>query len=460
MADTFFQSLFTSIADGGRDLISRNLRRTERDPADHVIGLCRALVSSHGEASGAALAMATLDAYRGLSAEERARVFHRLVAEFCADEAAVVTAYHAYRADPSPATLVALVEAAEPPRRELLGRLNIAPGGTADLVRMRGEVLKLLPAEDDLTALDSDLQHLFVSWFNRGFLSLERIDWHTAAAVLEKLIAYEAVHEIDGWEDLRRRLAADRRCFAFFHPALPDEPLIFVQVALVRSIPDRVQPLLDRSAPVFDVKQADTAVFFSISNCQPGLRSISFGNFLIKQVAADLQAELPNLKTFVTLSPIPGFSRWLHGVAQTNGDGELHDLLADLDGLADADWQEAERTKALEEPLTQLAAWYLVREKKGTMPLDPVARFHLGNGARLERINWRGDVSAKGLRHGHGLMVNYLYRLDQVERNHEAFVNDKKVVASRAVDQLVKASPWPGKETGKAAANATPLPAV
>ncbi len=439
MSESYFQSLFNSIADGGRDLIARNLRGTDRASADRVIELCRALVSTRGEAAGAVLARDTLEAYAALSEAERTTSLRRLVDEFGAAEEAVLRAADAYRENPTSANLTALARASEPPRRELLRRLNMAPGGTAALVRMRETVLRKRRDVPELAPLDDDLRYLFISWFNRGFLELERIDWRTPAVVLEKLITYEAVHEIDGWEDLRRRLATDRRCFGFFHPALPDEPLIFVQVALVKGMPDRIQPLIARNAEVKDPGQADTAVFFSISNCQAGLSGISFGNFLIKQVAAELQAEFSNLKTFVTLSPVPGFRRWLDRAG--TDDVQLAELVRRVDELSLAAWQDEERLGAVKDLLLQLGAWYLAREKNGTAPLDPVARFHLGNGARLERVNWRGDVSAKGVRQACTLMVNYLYRLDQVEKNHETFMNDKKVVASRAVEQLVRASP-------------------
>ena len=448
MAQSYFQALFNSIADGGRDLIARNVRKSDRSGADRVVELCRALLSSRGEAAGAVLARETLEAYAALEESEKPKLFYRLVVEFCPPEAEVIKAADAYRAEPTPARLASLVRASEPPRRELLRRLNMAPDGTGALVAMREAVLLEMKKQPELKALDDDLQHLFLSWFNRGFLELRRIDWHTPAVVLEKLIAYEAVHEIDGWEDLRRRLAADRRCFAFFHPALPDEPLIFVQVALVKGMADRVQPLIARNAEVKDSKQADTAVFYSISNCQAGLKGISFGNFLIKQVAAELQSELPNVKTFVTLSPVPGFRRWLDEEAKRDPDvAQVH---AAVDALRLADWQDESRVAELKEPLAQLGAWYLTRAKSGALPLDPVARFHLGNGARLERVNWRGDVSAKGVRGACTLMVNYLYRLDQVERNHETFVNERQVVASRAVEQLAKASIPARKEAKEA----------
>jgi malonyl-CoA decarboxylase len=261
--------------------------------------------------------------------------------------------------------------------------------------------------------VDHDLTHLLASWFNRGFLELRRIDWQTPAAILEKLIAYEAVHEIHGFPDLKRRLERDRRCFAFFHPALPDEPLIFVEVAFVNEMPSEVAPILALESVVGDPRRARCAVFYSITSCQPGLRGVSFGNFLIKQVAEDLRAELPNLKTFATLSPVPGLRRWAQN--------RLGDKLP-----------------AEAEALQSLAAWYLTREWEGGHALDAVARFHLGNGARLERINAYADGSPKGEKQSFGIMVNYVYDLNDVEKNHEEYVNRHRVVASSAVERLAR----------------------
>jgi malonyl-CoA decarboxylase len=434
--ESFFHQLFGSIADGGRVLIDRQLRGLARQPVRGVTDLCHALLSQRGEASGAALAREVLVAYGGLDAAGRAEFFQRLVDEFSPAQEAIVGAAEAYRAEPSAAMLSALARVVEAPRQELFRRLNMAPGGTAALVEMRALLLEQVPDRPAWGAIDADLLHLFRSWFNRGFLLLERIDWHTPAVVLEKLIQYEAVHAIDGWDDLRRRLDQDRRCFAFFHPALPDEPLIFVEVALVQGMPDRVQPLLDRSAAVIDPADADTAVFYSISDCQPGLRGISFGNFLIKQVAAELQAERPNLRTFVTLSPVQGFRAWLAATSQ------LEDLAskldAKLDGAAAASFADDQE---LAGRLLPLCAAYLVQSRRDGQLRDPVARFHLRNGARLERINWAADLSPPGLAGSAGIMVNYLYRLDQVERNHEDFVNKGRVVRSRRVDALVRSAP-------------------
>ncbi len=310
---SWIERLWSSIAERGRPYAAV--------PADAVAGLERArllaeaLLSGRGEASGAALAHELHAALSRLDRPDRVEFLHYLASGFQPDPERLRTAAEAYLAGPGPATAALLAQAAEPPRQELLRRMNLSPGGTAALVALRALLLRSLSERPELRVLDADLRHLFISWFNRGFLELRRIDWQTPAAVLEKLIAYEAVHEIQGWNDLRRRLAADRRCFGFFHPALPGEPLIFVEVALVEGLAGAVQPLLaadeNDSAAGEREARADTAMFYSISNCQEGLRGVSFGNFLIKQVVAELQSELPRLRHFATLSPVPGFRRWL-----------------------------------------------------------------------------------------------------------------------------------------------------
>ena len=290
-----------------------------------------------------------------------------------------------------------------------------------------------------LKTVDGDFLHLLQSWFNRGFLRLERIDWRTPAMVLEKLIEYEAVHAIRGWWDLRRRLEGDRRCFAFFHPQLPDEPIIFIEVAFTRGMSADVQPLLDKGSPVASPLDADCAMFYSITNCQEGLRGISFGNQLIKQVVEDLKGEFPHIKRFATLSPIPGFRRWLEG--EMHGaplQGENQALLA---RTADPAWHLGEIPEPLQTLLMRLCAYYLVKAKNGLEPLDPVARFHLANGAVLERLNWMGDVSEQGMQRSAGMMVNYVYWLDELERNHERYFRDHEVVASPAIERLAKECP-------------------
>ncbi|MEM7021113.1 MAG: malonyl-CoA decarboxylase [Pseudomonadota bacterium] len=435
-SESFFHQLFGSIADSGRVLIDRQLRGLSRQPGRAVTNLCHALLSQRGEASGAALAREVLVAYQGLDESGRNAFFQHLADEFAVDAEALARAADLYRTEPGDASLNTLARAVEAPRQELFRRLNMAPGGTAALVAMRKLLLEGIAEQPAWRGIDSDLLHLFRSWFNRGFLVLERIDWRTPAVVLEKLIEYEAVHAIHGWDDLRRRLAQDRRCFAFFHPALPDEPLIFVEVALVRGLADRVQPLLDLSAEVIDPTSADTAIFYSISHCQPGLRGISFGNFLIKQVAADLQAELSNLKEFATLSPVPGFRTWLETDAPPESGAA--ELLRVVDSKVPDFLPEDQE---LASHLLPLCAAYLVRARRNGRLVDPVARFHLGNGARLERVNWAADLSASGIAGSAGIMVNYLYRLDQVERNHEDFVNKGRVVCSRRVASLVRSAP-------------------
>jgi malonyl-CoA decarboxylase len=328
--------------------------------------------------------------------------------------------------------------ASEPRRQELIRRLNRAPHGTSDLVAMRDDLLTHMDGRKDLAAVDRDLAHLLGSWFNRGFLVLRRIDWSTPANILEQIIRYEAVHEIRDWDDLRRRIdPADRRCYAFFHPALADAPLIFVEVALTETIPNAIAPLLAVDRKPVPIDRARTAVFYSISNTQRGLGGISFGNFLIKQVVEELQRELPKLDTFVTLSPVPNFMHWLKQANDVPVTEEERELLKQLD---DPTWVEHEElTAQLRGVLEPLAAHYFLRARnpKGRV-IDPVARFHLGNGARLERIDWLGDLSAKGMRESAGVMVNYLYRLDDIEENHEAYANNGEVVASSAVKKLLR----------------------
>ncbi len=414
-----------------RRLLNGRPDRLEK-PTRELVALCEALLVERAEFAGAALAREALGAYQKLDARCREEFFEVLSRAFSPAPEAVSAAADAYRADPSAANLALLQEAAEPPRQELFRRLNMTAGGTAALVEMRRLLLGGIREHPAWRAIDGDLLHLLRSWFNRGFLRLERIDWRTAAIVLEKLIEYEAVHAIQGWHDLRRRLEDDRRCFAFFHPQLPDEPLIFIEVALTRGMSAHVQPLLDVRSPVAAAANADCAMFYSITNCQEGLRGISFGNLLIKQVVDDLRREFPHLKRFATLSPIPGFRKWL--AAQNSEEGEARRLEA----LQDAAWHLGEVPEALQKLLLRRCAQYLLQAKQDLEPLDPVARFHLGNGAALERINWLGDTSEQGMARSAGLMVNYVYHLEDVERNHDRYFRDHHVVASSAVEKLAR----------------------
>ena len=410
-----------------------DVRSAERQ-ARKVAAVCHALLSERGEVSGAALAREALVAYDALPANAFKAFIDLLAAEFSPAPAAIASAAAAYARDASPQNLVELQQAVEPPRQELIRRLNMAPGGTATLVDMRRRLLREIKSNPHWVGVDADLAHLFGSWFNRGFLRLARIDWHTPAIVLEKLILYEAVHEIADWNDLHRRLADDRRCFAFFHPALPDEPLIFIEVALTDGISSAIGPLIDPDSAETDPALADCAIFYSITNCQEGLRGISFGNLLIKQVVQELEREFPRLRTFATLSPVPGFRAWLTEVMKK------HPAIAvELAGLQETGWHEDTRVAARVQPmLMKLCACYLTMAKKDGEPLDAVARFHLGNGARMERLNWLADTSKHGMQRAAGMMVNYVYRLDEVERNHEAFVHEHAIVASHALRKLAR----------------------
>jgi len=427
-------------------LIGSVVNPSERARADRkgrkAIELCRALMSERGEVSGAALAREALAAYDGLSEAGTESFFELLVSEFSPDPRQVIRAADSYRDQPSQESLVELRRVVEPPQQELFRRLNMAPGGTAALVAMRHRVLRALKSHPEWKGIDADLVHLFSSWFNRGFLTLQRIDWHTPAIVLEKLIQYEAVHEVASWKDLHRRLEADRRCFAFFHPALPDQPIIFIEVALTKGISTSMQPLLDLDSLVSDPQSADSAIFYSITSCQEGLRGIPFGNLLIKQVAQELGREFPRINNFATMSPIPGFRAWLTSVEQSlDATPAGRAVTETLKRLQDSDWFKRKDVARLQAVLMPVCAYYLLHAKQGEEPADPVARFHLGNGAQLERINWLGNISKHGLQRSAGLMVNYLYRLRDVEDNHELYVKKHRVVASRHLRRLARDCP-------------------
>jgi len=436
--NAFFSDLLASISERGRTLLRRARTSDARQDASELVELCEALLSGRGEASGTAMAREVLDRYHDLDEAGRRSFFDSLARNYGPDREKLAQAIESWRTQPNDADASDLHFASEPRRQELIRRLNRAPGGTSDLVAMRADLLDLMKGDKDLAALDRDVAHLLASWFNRGFLVLRRIDWSTPANILEKIIRYEAVHEIRDWDDLRRRIdGVDRRCYAFFHPTLVDEPLIFVEVALTESMPGAIAPLLAEDREPVPIERARTAVFYSISNTQRGLGGISFGNFLIKQVVEELRRELPKLENFVTLSPVPGFMQWLKQTADLPVSDEEKALLAHLDN---PDWFEnAELADQLRSVVEPLAAYYFLKARtpKGRL-IDSVARFHLGNGARLEQINWLGDVSPKGLRESAGIMVNYLYRLEDIEKNHEAYANQGTVAASGAVRKLLR----------------------
>jgi malonyl-CoA decarboxylase len=440
MTNAFFYDLLASIADRGRSVLKiKPWPKDARDGAEQLIEMCRALQTGRGEASGIALAAEILRHYQALDDSDRAAFFRTLADEFGPDRERVREAIVNFDSSRDEAAASEIHFASEPRRHELFRRLNRAPGGTASLVGMRADLLALLNQNPSLAVVDRDFLHLFNSWFNRGFLVLRRIDWSSPATVLEKIIRYEAVHEISDWNELRRRIdPADRRCYAFFHPQLVDEPLIFVEVALTSAPPTAIAPLLAEKRADVSRDKARVASFYSISNCQHGLAGVNFGNFLIKQVVEEIRRELPLIETFVTLSPAPGFRAWL----ETSEDPAIASLKqAALELAADESWLSApgaaQRLRAALEPL---AAYYLLKARRPDgRVLDPVARFHLGNGASLERIDWEGDLSPKGLGESYGIMVNYLYDLDEIERNHEAFVNRGQIAASSAVKKLVPA---------------------
>jgi len=414
--------------------------RESSPAARQAFVLCRDLLVERGD--DGKLARDALRAYGSMTPEARAEFFDLLASELSPDPDEVARFADSYRKDPSPANLARLQRAAEPPRQELFRRLNVAPGGTHELIQMRRQVLIDLPQHPHWAVIDADLAHLLTEWFNRAFLVLRRIDWHTPPVILEKLIAYEAVHHIQGWPDLRRRLQADRRCYAFFHPALPDEPVIFIEVALVDRMSARVQPLLDPDSPVTGAEAAKCAIFYSITNCQEGLRGVPFGSFLIHKVADELRRELPRVRTFATLSPVPGFLSWLAAKARRHEPGPQDSALAALlEKLETPQWfAEKARAAELQRELEPLCAYYLLHAKHGQEPLDSVARFHLRNGARLERVNWLGDTSAAGLQRSAGITVNYLYRLEDIERNHRLYTSENRVQSAHSVQRLARQS--------------------
>ncbi|HXZ46943.1 MAG TPA: malonyl-CoA decarboxylase [Pseudolabrys sp.] len=442
MNTSFFGELLQTISERGRALLARDRRADASARSESLVELCEDLLSGRGEASGVALAREILAGYAALTTGPRIAFFEALAERFGTDPARLAQAVAAWQAAPSDATAAEVHAASEPRRQELFRRINLAPGGTAALVRMREQLMDVLEHREDLSSVDNDFVHLFSSWFNRGFLVLRRIDWSTPAIVLEKIIRYEAVHEIHDWEDLRGRIdPPDRRCYAFFHPALVDEPLIFVEVALTRDIPAAIAPILAKEREVAESDKARTATFYSISNCQRGLTGVSFGNFLIKQVVEEASREMPKLSTFVTLSPVTNFAAWLKRERAEERSAALTE--ADKAVLAALDqpswWRNEDIAQQIQDTVMRAAAWYYVRARNARgAPIDTVARFHLGNGARLERINWLADTSDRAMAQAYGLMVNYLYDLDEIEKNHEVYAESRTVVASGAVQRLLR----------------------
>jgi malonyl-CoA decarboxylase len=407
-------------------LLDRKSGTVEPNDKRDIYALCRAILSNEGEVSGYKLAATVLARYREFGTEQKITFFQFLNNELDIDALKLAELASAYAKHPSTEGFRNLHRAAEPKRQELLRRLNQTAGATAELVSMRVDLLQLLKDTPELSRTNDDFVHLLRSWFNRGFLVLQQINWRTPALILEKIVDYEAVHEIDSWDELRRRLyPADRRCFAFFHPAMPDEPLIFVEVALTEAIPDSIDALLSEDRVELDPKEAKVATFYSISNCQTGLTGISFGNLLIKHVADVLSQEFSHIQFFVTLSPIPGLTRWLETQIDDPKLGRA--AVAALDGTAGPDVLRA-----------MTARYLLLAKRRDGKPLDPVMRFHLGNGAEIHAIHAAADTSANGVAQSRGAMVNYLYNLSQTEIHHEDFAMNAKVAASKPVLALAK----------------------
>ena len=378
------------------------------------------------------------ETYLGLNDAGRHAFLRHIALEFGPDPARVAAAHGAYQAAAgTPAQWdaeAALRAALRSSRIRILTQFNALPQGVKFLVDLRADLLRFLDKDEDLAVLDRELESRLTAWFDVGFLELQRITWNSPASLLEKLIQYEAVHEIRSWNDLRNRLDSDRRLYAFFHPRMPQEPLIFVEVALTKELSSNIQELLDEHAPVFDSLRADTAIFYSISNTQAGLRGVSFGNFLLKRVIDDLKRDFPQLKTFATLSPLPQFVAWLKRTPEA-----IEALGLSLAQLQSGEWtQDKAATRRLRDPLERLAARYLYEVRQNGRPLDPVARFHLGNGARIERINFLADASPKGFKQSGGLMVNYLYDPQEIEQNVEAYVGEDRIAASAAVRRLAR----------------------
>lgn len=422
--------LLGSVISAGKGILARRRQAAIEAPSSDLLSKCRQLLHHRGEASGLALASEVIEDYQGLDDANRMRFFKALASDFDTNHTAVIAAARRFEDDQNAHHLAELAKSVEAPRVKLFRRMNMAPDATRILVKMRGALLEALPENPQLQKVEADLKHQFVSWFNRGFLELRVIDWNSPAAVLERIIAYESVHAIQGWDDLRSRLGDQRMCFAFFHPAMPDDPLVFVEVALTPGIPTAIAPLINKTAEPAEQKDLDTVVFYSISNCHPGLAGVSFGNFLIKQVVEEIGKRYPKAKRYVTLSPIPGFCQWL---AKQDNPAELD--VQELRSLAKVEGTDT--TDSRWESTIALCAQYLVTKSANGLAMDPVARFHLGNGASLHAIHWAADLSDKGVEQSIGLMVNYLYDLGSIEENHDAYFDQGKVATSRAVARLL-----------------------
>jgi len=428
------RQIISSIADAGKQLF--NKKDIKKNDLDSILSLCDDLISNKGAAFGITVARDITELYQTLSIENKILFFKSINEKYRPSFTKVNEAIDVYKNSQNEKTLSDLFKVSEGKRRELFMRMNMAPNGTSIIVSLREDLLKILKENKDLVSLDEDLKHLFKSWFNPGFLKLKKITWDTKAAILEKIIKYERVHHMKDMNELKRRLGEDRRFFSYFHPALEDEPIIFVQVALTNGLGRSIQEITKQSSG--DEKKYDTATFYSISNCQEGLSRVTLGNFLIKRVVYEIQEELPHIKNFGTLSPIPGFVDWFAYLEESKIKNILGNIKnQDVMFLKSKDLKIGDkRIIDNKEAIIKLVSHYIVNEKNSDgLPVNDVSRFHLGNGAIVEDIIINANISDIGFKRSFGVMVNYLYELRNIEKNHEEYMNKKKVILS---DKLKK----------------------
>ena len=428
------RQIISSIADAGKQLF--NKKNIKKNDLDSILSLCDDLISNKGAAFGITVARDITELYQTLSTDNKILFFKSINEKYRPSFTKVNEAIDVYKNSQNEKTLSDLFKVSEGKRRELFMRMNMAPNGTSIIVSLREDLLKILKENRDLVSLDEDLKHLFKSWFNPGFLKLKKITWDTKAAILEKIIKYERVHHMKDMNELKRRLGEDRRFFSYFHPALEDEPIIFVQVALTNGLGRSIQEIMKQSSG--DEKKYDTATFYSISNCQEGLSRVTLGNFLIKRVVYEIQEELPHIKNFGTLSPIPGFVDWFSYLEESKIKNILGNIKnQDVMFLKSKDLKIGDkRIIDNKEAIIKLVSHYIVNEKnRDGLPVNDVSRFHLGNGAIVEDVIINANISENGFKRSFGVMVNYLYELKNIEKNHEEYMNKKKVILS---DKLKK----------------------
>ena len=428
------RQIISSIADAGKQLF--NKKDIKKNDLDSILSLCDDLISNKGAAFGITVARDITELYQTLSIDNKILFFKSINEKYRPSFTKVNEAIDVYKNSQNEKTLSDLFKVSEGKRRELFMRMNMAPNGTSIIVSLREDLLKILKENRDLVSLDEDLKHLFKSWFNPGFLKLKKITWDTKAAILEKIIKYERVHHMKDMNELKRRLGEDRRFFSYFHPALDDEPIIFVQVALTNGLGRSIQEIMKQSSG--DEKKYDTATFYSISNCQEGLSRVTLGNFLIKRVVYEIQEELPHIKNFGTLSPIPGFVEWFSYLEESKIKNILGNIKnQDVMFLKSKDLKIGDkRIIDNKEAIIKLVSHYIVNEKnRDGLPVNDVSRFHLGNGAIVEDVIINANISENGFKRSFGVMVNYLYELKNIEKNHEEYMNKKKVILS---DKLKK----------------------